>query len=102
MDKKRATTVTVRRYERLVTVEQVADRCDLHPELVRHLTALGLIEPAGESGDLFTPEVTARVQKIVRLHRDLEIDFNGIGLVLDLLEEIDILKARLHRLGNPR
>jgi preprotein translocase subunit Sec63 len=31
-----------------------------------------------------------------------EINYNGIGLVLDLLEEMEILKARLERLGNPR
>ena len=100
MQKMRATTVALRRYERLITIEQVADRCGLHPEFVSRLTEMGLIEPTGKSGDLFFPEVSARVQKIMRLHQDLGINYDGIGLVLDLLEEIEVLRARLQRLEN--
>lgn len=98
MGELRASSVAVRLYGRLVTIEQVAERCGLHPHFVRHLTDLGLIEPTGRSGDLFPPEAISRVQKIVRLRQDLGINFNGIGVVLDLLEELEILRARLQKL----
>ena len=39
------------------------------------------------------------MQKIVRLHRDLNVNYDGIALVLDLLERVEVLEARLESLG---
>lgn len=98
MGKKRVFTVTIEPYERLITLQEMADRCGIHPHLVEHLLRLGLIEPAAGCDDLFEPHVSARVQRIMRLHRDLDINFNGIALVLELLERIENLTARLQGL----
>lgn len=79
----------------LLTLEEVATRCSLHPELVRRLMLLGLIDPEEGSGEWFRPEVTLRLQRILRLRRDLGVNYNAAGLVLDLLDRIDALEVRL-------
>ena len=90
---------SLRRRPALLTLDQVSDRCLVHRDLVRWFVRRGLIDPWGDTEDLFAAEVTARVQKIVRLHRDLNVNYDGIALVLDLLERIDVLEARLESMG---
>ena len=79
----------------LLTLEEVAIRCSLHPELVRRLMILGLIDPEESTGEWFRPEVTLRLQRILRLRRDLGVNYNAAALVLDLLDRIDALETRL-------
>jgi len=81
----------------LLTVDEVAARCGLHPELVQRLVVLGLIDPEEGYSDLFRPEITLRIQRILRLRRDLGVNYNAAALVLDLLERIDALEGRLRR-----
>ena len=81
----------------VISIEEVAGRSDTRPELVKRFVSLGLIEPADRAGRVFPVETTARVQKILRLHRDLNINYGDVGLVLDLLERIEVLEARLER-----
>jgi chaperone modulatory protein CbpM len=44
---------------------------------------------------VFTPVHIARARKAARLMRDLGLNFSGVGLVLDLIEERDALARRL-------
>ena len=77
----------------------VASATGIHPELLRRLVALGLVETEGGSpGDLsFPPSVLIRISRIQRLHADLSLNYAAIGLVLDLLDRIDRLEAQLGR-----
>jgi chaperone modulatory protein CbpM len=50
-----------------------------------------------DQDDHFTPDATLRIQRLLRLRRDLGINYNAAGLILDLLERIDDLEARLQR-----
>lgn len=86
----------------VLTTEQLCERCRVHADLVRWFVSQGLIDTWERTEDLFAPEVTARVQKIVRLHRDLNINYDGIALVLQLLERIEVLEARLEVVGRQR
>jgi DNA-binding transcriptional MerR regulator len=83
----------------LLTLEEVAGRCGLHPEFVQRLVVLGLIDPEDDCTDLFCPEVTLRIERLLRLRRDLGVNYSAAALVLDLLERIDSLEGRLRRLG---
>ena len=85
----------LRRRPSLLTLSQVSERCRLHQDMIRWFVRQGLIEPWEQTEDLFPPEVTARLQKILRLHRDLNVNYDGIALVLELLERIEVLEARL-------
>jgi DNA-binding transcriptional MerR regulator len=89
--------VRVRRYE----LDGFARRAGVHPDLVRRFVSLGLLDadrdPAGRLW--FGPAQLATVARIHRLHAELSLNYAAIGLVLDLLDEIDALhtQARLAR-----
>ena len=78
-----------------LSTEEVAARCGLHPALVERLVALGLIEPLEGGRNRFSPDATLRLQRALRLRRDLGLSYNGAALVLDLLDRIEELERRL-------
>ena len=66
----------------------------------------GIVEPHGNSPDdwVFEPEVIIVVRQAIRMHKDLGIDWAGIALALELIEQRDrlrieneLLKNRLNR-----
>lgn len=79
-----------------LSLEEVASRCGLHPSVVERLVALGLIEPL-EGGNRFPPDVTLRLQRALRLRRDLGLSYNGAALALELLDRIEALERRLEQ-----
>ena len=91
-----AAVVTTRRAIDLLSIDELAARCDMHPTVVRELYRLGVIDFAEGTTDLFPPDVIFRLQRMTRLRRDLGLTYNAAGLVVDLLERIDLLEARLH------
>ena len=91
--------IAVRRQRRCgLTLEEVASRCGLHPALVERLTTLGLIDPVVGSTNLFPAEAPDHLQRILRLRRDLGLTYHAAALVLDLLQRIDSLEARVRQL----
>jgi hypothetical protein len=80
-----------------LSTDEVAARCGLHPSLVQRLVALGLIEPLDGRTDRFPPDVTLRLQRALRLRRDLGLSYNGAALVLELLDRIENLERRLEQ-----
>jgi DNA-binding transcriptional MerR regulator len=80
---------------RPLSLEEVADRCGLHPLLVERFVALGLIDPVEGESNRFPPEATLRLQRALRLRRDLGLSYNGVALVLELLDRIEALERRL-------
>ena len=83
----------------LLSIEEVAERCGLHPEFIQRLVVLGLMDPEDDCADFFRPEVTLRIKRLLRLRRDLGINYSAAALVFDLLERIDILEEQLRRLS---
>jgi chaperone modulatory protein CbpM len=47
----------------------------------------------------FSGGTVVRVRSALRLQRDLGVNLAGIGLALDLMEELEGLRAQLHRQG---
>lgn len=78
-------------------LESFSRATGLHPELVRRLVALGLIEAwTGFSGGLcFPPAQVAAVGRLQRLHAGLAVNYASLGLVTDLLDRIAELEAAL-------
>ncbi len=89
--------ITQRDTSVLLSVEEVAARSRLHPDLLHRFVTLGLIDPAEGFTDLFRPEVILKLQQILRLRRDLGVNYNAAGLVLHLLERIEELETELHQ-----
>ncbi|GEM_PF-660679 len=83
-------------------IREVAVHCRIHPDLVDRFVSLGLIDPVNSGGReeswLFQREVIPLVQKIIRLRNELGINYSGIGVVLDLLDRIHALEARIREM----
>ena len=68
-------------------IEALARESGLHPELVARLVRLGAVEP-GEPG------AAAHLALIMRLRRDLGLNYAGAILACQLLARIDRLEGR--------
>ena len=85
--------------EELLSVGDLARLARLHPEMVDRLIDWGLIDPVEREPQLLFPETAVpRIWRIMRLRRDLGINWAGIGVVLDLLDKIDRLEREVTRL----
>jgi len=85
--------------ENLVTAGELARLARLHPEMVDRLVDWGLIDPVKWEPQLLFPETAVpRIWRIMRLRRDLGINWAGIGVVLELLDKNDQLEREIARL----
>jgi chaperone modulatory protein CbpM len=84
----------------LLTLEALARRADMHPDLVERYVELGLIHPCeGEGPSLvFEPSTVLRLGAVNRLRQSLGINMAGIAVVLDLIDQICALQDENHRL----
>ena len=83
--------------ETRLTLRQLCDSCAVRAEYIVELVDEGFIEPSGveKSHWCFSGVTIKRVQKAKRLQRDLGINLAGVALVIDLIDEIEYLRARL-------
>lgn len=83
----------------LLCLSDLAREAGLHPDLVKRFMALGLIEPDTQRPEpLFRGEAVLRIERIVRLRRDMGVNLASAGIILDLLDQIEELKKELERL----
>ena len=81
----------------LIGIEPLAREAGIHPDLVRRLVRLGLIEPGGgtQAAPLFRRQDALLLARAVRLRRDLGLNYAGAVLACELLARIDQLEAQL-------
>jgi hypothetical protein len=84
-----------------LSLDTAAARSGLHPELIRRFVALSLVDGTTDSSGRvwLAPSTVATLARIQRLRASLSLNYAAIGLVLDLLDRIDVLEAqvRSHR-----
>lgn len=85
------------RLETVFSVHEVAVRTGVEVDLVERLVELGVIHPHPHERT-FEREVTLRVAKLMRLHRDLGVNLEGAAVIIELLDRIDDLEHRLRHL----
>jgi chaperone modulatory protein CbpM len=85
-----------------LSLDSFAARAGMHPELVRRLVTLGLLEPTRDAaGRLwFTAPQLRVVARIQRLRAGLSLNYAALGLVMDLLDRIEVLEAALRATGD--
>jgi len=68
-------------------------------EQVRALVIEGVLLPSGQRPDewRFEGQALRRTRTALRLARDLELGFPALAVVMDLLAEVEHLRARLRR-----
>lgn len=77
-------------------LREIEDLCDVTQPLIEEMVQEGLLMPSGSAPAdwLFTGPQVRRVRRAVRLMRDLELNLPATALVMDLLEELEWLRAR--------
>jgi chaperone modulatory protein CbpM len=81
-------------------LEAFAAACGADVEFVRVLVDEGLVQPvAQQPAWRFSGEALARVRRIRRLQRDFEANLQSVAAMLELIDEIERLRATLHRAG---
>lgn len=83
-----------------ISFDQLCRSCSMDADWVILLVDEGILDPVRSPGQSaqrwhFRPSHIQRARTAARLHRDLSINVAGLALALDLLDEIDDLRARL-------
>lgn len=87
------TTSLARPYR--LSLDSFARAAGLHPELVERLVRLGLLDAEVDAGGRlwFATGNLARAARIQRLRAGLCLNYAALGVVLDLLDRIELLEA---------
>ena len=85
-----------------LTLGQLCRACDVHADWIISLVEEGIIEPQGEDIRLwrFSGASLVRARIALRIQRDLGVNLAGIALVLDLIEELEGLRAHMKTLDH--
>jgi len=89
--------------ESQLTLAELCDRCHIPAESMIELIEHGVISPSeGQSIRQwrFQGSSLVRVDKALRLRRDLNVNLAGAALILELLDELAELRTTLYRLRN--
>lgn len=85
-----------------IRLSDVAYQCGIHPELVERFMEIGLVDFIGRDSDgeaLLQVGAIQIIRRILRLRNDLGVNYAGIGVILELMERIEALEARIRELG---
>jgi len=102
-EKSQAQSVQILEESDEITLAELSRTCRVHAEWVVELVEEGVVEPLSVQGAQwrFSSASIVRVQKARRLQHDLGVNLAGTALVLDLLDKIEALEARLRGVAQP-
>jgi len=86
--------------ETVLSLGDLCNACSRHAEWVVELVDEGILQPVGRNQDQWRFPGTSlqRAHTAMRLQQDLEINLAGVALALDLMDEIESLRALVCRL----
>ena len=84
------------------TLIELSQACRTDSAQLIELVEEGALAPSGSDASTwrFDGSALRRASAALRLARDLHLNAAGVGLVLDLLDEVEALKSRLRQLGH--
>ena len=76
------------------SLTEVCAACRVSEDLVVEIVAEGIVEPLGSNRAQwrFTGLAVTRIQRVIRLQHEFDVNLPGAALALDLLEEIERLR----------
>lgn len=83
-----------------VTMADLCRACAVQSDMIIELVHEGVLRPMGQQPDVwrFTGVHIHRARVAVRLQRDLGVNLAGAALALQLMDELDALRAQLQRM----
>ncbi len=86
--------------EPLYYISVAARLVDCHPQTLRTYERQGLVEPqrSGSNVRLYSDEDIERLRQIKRLTQELGVNLAGVEIILNLLDQIEELRAKVERL----
>ena len=85
-------------YHASINQEELCTRLGIGPELVELCMEWDIIHPLHTTSEgvlMFSMQTVDRLSSGLRLHRDLGVNWAGVGIALDLLERIEALESQL-------
>jgi chaperone modulatory protein CbpM len=87
--------------EKLILINQLCTHYEVDMSLFSDLHEFGIIEMITKENAFYIQEDKITfVEKIIRMHKDLNINLEGIDTILNLLEKINDLQNELHVVKN--
>jgi len=87
--------------EELITVETCCMQYNIEVAFVHSLFSAGLIHPVTvEEVDYLQQENIPELEKMIRLHYEMEVNIEGIEVIAHLLKRVDALQEEIKTLRN--
>lgn len=82
-----------------LSLHDLCHACSTSTEWVVELVDEGVLEPIGheQAHWRFSGPSLLRARAAIRMQQDLHINLAGVALALELMEEIEAMRERLHR-----
>lgn len=82
--------------QELIVIETICTHYEIEVSFVDALSNLGLIEiHTYEETKCISEEKVADLEKMIRIHQDLEVNPEGIDVIFNLLRKVDSLQNEL-------
>lgn len=87
--------------EQLIPISELSLRLDVETSFILTLKEHGLIKTVTAEQNLFIDVLELpQLEKMVRLHEELEINIEGIQAITHMLERIDVMQNEITELQN--
>ena len=85
----------------LIPIHELCTHYEVEISFFSNLSEMGLIEiKTIESSQYIDSDSVYEIEKIVRMHQELDVNIEGIDVVFNLLQKIDTLQKELTALKN--
>ena len=83
--------------QKLILVETVCNHYQLQFSFIEQLEEIGLISLVRENEVVFiSEEKVSDLEKVLRIHEELNVNLEGIDIILNLLDRVGSLQSELN------
>lgn len=80
----------------ILTLQEITYSLHISPEILTEIIDEGIVNPQEDANAqlLFDHEAYRRINTVIKLHRDLGVNFAGAALIIELLDELQQLRLK--------